>query len=147
HKRRGLADLREQVLNLPHPRKIFVIGAVLCQLQRRVVIDALNFQIERFFELKHFSQRLCRLPYSALPVLKLWISPLEPGKILLPFIDIPKKVRQVPLVRVGNISPSWNFRFLHEEIVTRNALSSTSRKQFLAGEGHFCHFDRSGEIS
>jgi hypothetical protein len=34
---------------------------------------------------------------------------------------------QVPLIRVGNISTSWYFRVVHEEIVTRNALSSTSR--------------------
>jgi hypothetical protein len=34
-------------------------------------------------------------------------------------------MRQVPLVRVGNINASWDFGFVHEEIVTRNALSST----------------------
>src|ERR1043166_2043677 len=116
-----------QVLNLSDPRKVFVIGAVLCQLQRRVVIDALDLQIERLFELKHSCQRLRRLPYSALPLVKLWIRPLQRGKIFLPFADIGKKMRQVPLIRVGNISASWNFRFVHEEIVTRNALSSTGR--------------------
>src|SRR5207244_1827685 len=122
------ADLREQVLNLSNPRKVFVIGAVLCQLQRRVVIDALDLQIERLFELKHFGQPPRRLPYFALPILKLWICPLKPGKILLPFANIGKKMRQVPLVRVGNVSASRSFHFVHKEIVTRNAFSSTSGK-------------------
>src|SRR5262249_13377113 len=36
-------------------------------------------------------------------------------------------MRQVPLIRVGNISTHWYFRFVHNEIVTRNALSSTRR--------------------
>ena len=97
-KRSCFADLCEQILDLPNPRKVFVVGAVLRQLQRRVVVDALNLQIERLFEIKHFCQRLRRFPYSALPVLKLWICPLQPGKILLPFADIGKKMRQVPLV-------------------------------------------------
>src|SRR4030095_15818065 len=126
-KRGRFANFRQQVLNLSDPRKVFVIGAVLCQLQRRVVINTFYLQIERLFELKHFCQHLRRLPYSPLPLVKLRICPLHPGKILLPFADIGKKMRQVPLIRVGNISASWNFRFVHEEIVTRNALSSTGR--------------------
>ena len=127
NKRCRFANLREQILNLPNPRKVFIVGAVLCQLQRREVIDAFDLQIERLFKLEHCRHRLRRLPYSALPLLKLWICPLQPGKILLPFADIGKKLRQVPLIRIGNIAASRDFRFVHEEIVTQNAPSSICR--------------------
>src|SRR5437868_13383576 len=130
-KRRGFADFRQQILHPPDPRKKFVVSAVLGQLQGCVVIYALEFQIERLFKLKHLCQRLCRIPYSPFPVLKLWIRPLKPGKIFLPFADIGKNMRQVPLVRVGNVSASRSFHFVHEEIVTRNVFASTSEKAAL----------------
>src|SRR5919106_1868747 len=78
YERRRLADLCKQVLNLTDPREILVIRAVLRQLQGCIVIDTLDFQLERLLELKHIGQRLRRFPYSAPPLLEFWIRPLKP---------------------------------------------------------------------
>ena len=113
NKRRRFTDFSEQILNLPDPRKVFVVRAVLGQLQRRVVIDALDFQLERLLKLKHFSQRLRRFPYSTLPILKFRIRQLKPGKILLPLAHGGKKLRQIPLVRFGNFRSCCDLRSRH----------------------------------
>src|SRR4030095_7739343 len=107
NKRRRFTDFREQILNLSDPRKILVIRAVLRRLQRRVVINALHFQLERLFKLEYLGQRPRRFPHSTLPVLKFWVRPLKPGKIFLPLADVGKKVRQVPLVGFGYFRACW----------------------------------------
>ena len=105
---RRFTDLCEQVLNLANPREILVIRAVLRELQRRVVIDVLDFQLERLLELKHVDQRLRRFPHSTLPLLKFRIRPLKPGKILLPLAHVSKEIRQVPFVGLGNFRACWD---------------------------------------
>src|SRR6266567_6048941 len=108
NKRARFTNLGEQILNLSDPRQVFVIRAVLGQLQRGVVIDAFDFQLERLFKLKYFGKRLRRLPYSTLPPFEFRKRPLKPGKIFLPLADIRKELRQVPFVGLGNLRAGWN---------------------------------------
>jgi len=110
---RRFTDLCEQVLNLANPCEILVIRAVLRQLQRRVVIDAFDFQLERLLELKHVGQRLRRFPHSTLPLLKFRIRPLKPGKILLPFSGVGKEMREILLVVLGNFRACWDLFSRH----------------------------------
>src|SRR6266702_2460212 len=113
NKRARFTNLGEQILNLSDPRQVFVIRAVLGQLQLGVVIDAFDFQLERLFKLKYFGKRLRRLPYSTLPTFEFRIRPLKPAKILLPLADIRKELRQVPFVGLGNLRAGWNMTGRH----------------------------------
>ncbi len=110
NKRRRFTDFSEQILNLPDSGEISVIRAVLRKLQRRVVIDPFDFQLERLFKLKHFGKRFCGFPHSTFPVVKLWIPPLKPGKIFLPLAHVGKKMCEIPFVGLGNFSASWYLR-------------------------------------
>ena len=65
---RGLADFREQILQLPHPREVIGIRAVLGQLERGVVINAFDFQIERLIEFEQLGERRGRFADPPLPV-------------------------------------------------------------------------------
>ena len=44
-KRRGFADLRHQILQLPHPREVIGMRAIFRQLQGSEVRDPLDFQV------------------------------------------------------------------------------------------------------
>jgi hypothetical protein len=102
NERRRFTNFCEQILNLADPREVFVVRAVLCQLQRCIVINSFDFQLERFLELKHVGQGLCRFPHCTLPLLKFWIRPLKPGEILLPFAHVSKEMCEVPFVGFGD---------------------------------------------
>ena len=58
-KRRRLADLCQQILNLPDARQVFRVRAVFRELERGEVIKSLNFQIERLFKLKTLRPDSC----------------------------------------------------------------------------------------
>jgi len=110
NERRRFADFGKQILNLSKSREVFVIRTIPRQLQRGVVMDALHLHLERFFKLKNGGQRLRRLTYFALPLLKFRIGPLKPGEILLPFAYVSEKGRQVPLVGFWYLGTSWDRR-------------------------------------
>ena len=77
------------------------------------MIDALYSQLERLLKLKHLGQRLRGVPHPALPLLKVWIGSLKPGEILLPFANVGKKLRQVPLLGLGDFRAHWNMFTAH----------------------------------
>src|ERR1700745_2310132 len=51
YKRRRLANFGDQILNLANPPEVFVVCAVLGNLQRRIVIDAFHLLLEWLFKL------------------------------------------------------------------------------------------------
>ena len=55
--RSGFADFREEILQLPHAREVFGVRAVLRELKRSVVVNALDFLIERFLEFQTSGKR------------------------------------------------------------------------------------------
>src|ERR1041385_8854764 len=76
NKRRRLADFCDQILNLTDSSKVFVICAVLGNLQGRVVIDAFHLLLELFLKIEKPSQCLSRFPHPAFPLFKLRILTL-----------------------------------------------------------------------
>src|SRR5206468_2218287 len=113
NKRCRFTDFGYQVLNLSDPCEVFVVRTILRQLQRRVVIDALHLQLERFLKFQNRRQRLRRLTYFALPLLKSRIGALEPGEILLPFAYIGKEMCEIPFVGFGNVRARWDLFSAH----------------------------------
>ena len=61
-------DFRHQILDLPDPREVFVVRAVLRQLKGCEVIQTFEFQIERLLKFQAISQILRRFAEFSLPL-------------------------------------------------------------------------------
>src|SRR5437588_142070 len=79
HNKRGsFRELCHQVLQLSDARQVIVLRAILRQLQRSEVINALDLQIELLLKLEDLRQRLRRFGDATLPLRDSRISPRNP---------------------------------------------------------------------
>src|SRR5438477_8329120 len=111
--RRGLADFRKQILQLPHAREVFWIRAVLGELKRREMKEPLDSHIERLFEFKARGERYGRFAKTALPLRDLWIRLLDPSQVLNPFVCAAEEVSEIPFVGVGKVGARESLRRGH----------------------------------
>ena len=102
-------DLCHQILDLPDPREVFIVRAVLGQLKGCEVIKALKFHLERLFKFKTINKALGRGAELAPPFFQPRIRCLDPNKSFLPLPHVSKKTRQVPFIRLGNFGACWYF--------------------------------------
>src|SRR5205823_11512375 len=115
HNKRGsFRQVCHQVLQLSDARQVIVVRAILRQLQRSEVINALDLQIELLLKLEDLRQRLRRFGDATLPFRDSRISPRNPLYVLIPLAYIREQMRQIPLVGLRNIGAGWCFFFFHK---------------------------------
>ena len=100
HNKRGsFRQLCHQVLQLSDARQVIVVRAILRQLQRSEVINALDFQIELLLKLEDLRQRLRRFGDATLPFRDSRISPRNPLYVLIPLASHPRTNASDPTCR------------------------------------------------
>ena len=128
HERECLADLRHQIVRLPHARKVLVVGAILRQLQGSEVVKPLQFEIERLLKFQTLGQSFRGSAQFSFPFLDPRIGFLDPGKIFLPFVDAGEKMSQVPFIGLRDFGACCNCG-RHSTNVQRPTLNVQRRMQ------------------
>ncbi len=77
------------------------------------MVKLFDFLLELLFKLETVRQVFRRTSEFSLPFGDSRISLLNPGKVFLPFADVSEKLRQIPLVGLGNVVARWSLRFSH----------------------------------